>query len=84
MDQTVLFLALAACAGVQALFLTNHRYFLRGTIFSAVSGGGCLVAMEAFFPSLGLCVTAPTLLVSCVFGVPGCVFLLLIKLIYGV
>ena len=73
MDQTVLFLALAACAGVQALFLTNHRYFLRGTIFSAVSGGGCLLAMDA-----------PTLLVSCVFGVPGCVFLLLIKLICGV
>ena len=77
MDQTVLFLALAACAGVQALFLTNHRYFLRGTFFSALSGGGCLVAM-------GLCVTVPTLLVSCVFGVPGCVFLLLIKLICGV
>lgn len=84
MDQTVLFLALAACAGVQALFLTNHRYFLRGTIFSAVSGGGCLLAMEALFPSLGLCVTLPTLLVSCVFGIPGCVFLLLIKLICGV
>ena len=84
MDQTVLFLALAACAGVQALFLTNHRYFLRGTIVSAVSGGGCLLAMEALLPSLGLCVTAPTLLVSCVFGVPGCVFLLLIKLICGV
>ena len=59
MDQTVLFLALAACAGVQALFLTNHRYFLRGTIFSAVSGGGCLLAMEALLPSLGLSVTAP-------------------------
>ena len=51
MDQTVLFLALAACAGVQALFLTNHHYFLRGTIFSAVSGGGCLLAMEALLPS---------------------------------
>ena len=84
MDQTVLFLAMAACAGVQALFLTNHRYFLRGTFFSAVSGGGGLLAIEALLPSLGLCVTAPTLLVSCVFGVPGCVFLLLIKLICGV
>ena len=33
MDQTVLFLALAACAGVQALFLTNHRYFFAGNYF---------------------------------------------------
>ena len=84
MDQTILFLSLAACAGVQALFLFNHRYLLRGMLFSAVSGGGCLVVMELLFPSLGLAVTAPTLFVSCVFGIPGCIFLLLVKLICGI
>lgn len=48
MDQTVLFFILIACIIAQALFLLNHRYFLRGIIFSAVSGAGCLVLMQSF------------------------------------
>ena len=62
MDQTVLFFILIACIIAQALFLLNHRYFLRGIIFSAVSGAGCLVLMQSFFPFLGLAVTAPSLI----------------------
>lgn len=81
MDQTVLFFILIACIIAQALFLLNHRYFLRGIIFSAVSGAGCLVLMQSFFPFLGLAVTVPSLIISSAFGVPGCIFLLLLKLI---
>ena len=81
MDQTVLFFILIACIIAQALFLLNHRYFLRGIIFSAVSGAGCLVLMQSFFPFLGLAVTAPSLIISSAFGIPGCIFLLLLKLI---
>lgn len=81
MDQTVLFFILIACIIAQALFLLNHRYFLRGIIFSAVSGAGCLVLMQSFFPFLGLAVTVPSLIISSVFGIPGCIFLLLLKLI---
>ena len=42
MEQTILFcvLALALC---QTVFLLNHRYLLRGTIFSAATGVGCPV-----------------------------------------
>lgn len=81
MDQTVLFFILIACIIAQALFLLNHRYFLRGIIFSAVSGAGCLVLMQIFFPFLGLAVTVPSLIISSAFGIPGCIFLLLLKLI---
>lgn len=81
MDQTVLFFILIACIIAQALFLLNHRYFLRGIIFSAVSGAGCLVLMQSFFPFLGLAVTVPSLVISSAFGIPGCIFLLLLKLI---
>lgn len=81
MDQTVLFFILIACIIAQALFLLNHRYFLRGIIFSAVSGAGCLVLMKSFFPFLGLAVTVPSLIISSAFGIPGCIFLLLLKLI---
>ena len=81
MDQTVLFFILIACIIAQALFLLNHRYFLRGIIFSAVSGAGCLVLMQSFFPFLGLAVTVPNLIISSAFGIPGCIFLLLLKLI---
>lgn len=81
MDQTVLFFILVACIIAQALFLLNHRYFLRGIIFSAVSGAGCLVLMQSFFPFLGLAVTVPSLIISSAFGIPGCIFLLLLKLI---
>lgn len=81
MDQTVLFFILIACIIAQALFLLNHRYFLRGLIFSAVSGAGCLVLMQSFFPFLGLAVTVPSLIISSAFGIPGCIFLLLLKLI---
>ncbi|CDA75758.1 MAG: hypothetical protein ACLU86_11555 [Negativibacillus massiliensis] len=81
MDQTVLFFILIACIIAQALFLLNHRYFLRGIIFSAVSGAGCLVLMQSFFPFLGLAVTVPSLIISSAFGIPGCIFLLLLKLI---
>lgn len=81
MDQTVLFFILIACIIAQALFLLNHRYFLRGIIFSAVSGAGCLVLMQSFFPFLGLAVTLPSLIISSAFGIPGCIFLLLLKLI---
>lgn len=81
MDQTVLFFILIACIIAQAIFLLNHRYFLRGIIFSAVSGAGCLVLMQSFFPFLGLAVTAPSLIISSAFGIPGCIFLLLLKLI---
>lgn len=81
MDQTVLFFILIACIIAQALFLLNHRYFLRGIIFSAVSGAGCLVLMQSFFPFLGLTVTVPSLIISSAFGIPGCIFLLLLKLI---
>lgn len=80
MDQTVLFFILIACIIAQALFLLNHRYF-RGIIFSAVSGAGCLVLMQSFFPFLGLAVTAPSLMISVAFGIPGYIFLLLLKLI---
>lgn len=81
MDQTVLFFILIACIIAQALFLLNHRYFLRGIIFSAVSGAGCLVLMQSFFPFLGLAITVPSLIISSAFGIPGCIFLLLLKLI---
>lgn len=81
MDQTVLFFILIACIIAQALFLLNHRYFLRGIIFSAVSGAGCLVLMQSFFPFLGLAVTVPSPIISSAFGIPGCIFLLLLKLI---
>ena len=81
MDQTVLFFILIACIIAQALFLLNHRYFLRGIIFSAVSGAGCLVLMQSFFPFLGLAVTVPSLIIRSAFGIPGCIFLLLLKLI---
>lgn len=81
MDQTVLFFILIACIIAQALFLLNHRYFLRGIIFSAISGAGCLVLMQSFFPFLGLAVTVPSLIISSAFGIPGCIFLLLLKLI---
>lgn len=81
MDQTVLFFILIACIIAQALFLLNHRYFLRGIIFSAVSGAGCLVLIQSFFPFLGLAVTVPSLVISSAFGIPGCIFLLLLKLI---
>lgn len=81
MDQTVLFFILIACIIAQALFLLNHRYFLRGIIFSAISGAGCLVLMQSFFPFLGLAVTVPSLIISSTFGIPGCIFLLLLKLI---
>ena len=81
MDQTVLFFILIACIIAQALFLLNHRYFLRGIIFSAVSGAGCLVLMQSFFPFLGLAVTVPSLIISSAFGIPACIFLLLLKLI---
>ncbi|MCI6349122.1 MAG: hypothetical protein MR880_12675 [Negativibacillus massiliensis] len=81
MDQTVLFFILIACIIAQALFLLNHRYFLRGIIFSAVSGAGCLILMQSFFPFLGLAVTVPSLIISSAFGIPGCIFLLLLKLI---
>lgn len=81
MDQTVLFFILIACIIAQALFLLNHRYFLRGIIFSAVSGAGCLVLIQSFFPFLGLAVTVPSLIISSAFGIPGCIFLLLLKLI---
>lgn len=81
MDQTVLFFILIACIIAQALFLLNHRYFLRGIIFSVVSGAGCLVLMQSFFPFLGLTVTVPSLIISSAFGIPGCIFLLLLKLI---
>ena len=72
MEQTILFcvLALALC---QTVFLLNHRYLLRGAIFSAATGVGCLAA--------GLCFTTSGMAVSAVFGMPGCIFLLLIKLI---
>lgn len=83
MDQTILFLILIACVVVQAMFFVNHRYFVRGTLFSALSGAGCLAAIELFFPALGLAVSVPTLVVSVAFGIPGCIFLLLIKLICG-
>ena len=81
MDQTVLFFILIACIIAQALFLLNHRYFLRGIIFSAVSGAGCLILTQSFFPFLGLAVTVPSLIISSAFGIPGCIFLLLLKLI---
>ena len=81
MDLTVLFFILIACIIAQALFLLNHRYFLRGIIFSAVSGAGCLVLMQSFFPFLGLAITVPSLIISSAFGIPGCIFLLLLKLI---
>ena len=44
MEQTILFcvLALALC---QTVFLLNHRYLLRGTIFSAATGVGGLAAL---------------------------------------
>ena len=61
MDQTVLFLILIACVVVQAMFFVNHRYFLRGTLFSALTGAGCLAAIELFLPALGLTVCVPTL-----------------------
>lgn len=46
MEQTILFcvLALALC---QTVFLLNHRYLLRGTIFSAATGVGCLAACRS-------------------------------------
>lgn len=81
MDQTVLFFILIACIIAQVLFLLNHRYFLCGIIFSAVSGAGCLVLMQSVFPFLGLAVTVPSLIMSSAFGIPGCIFLLLLKLI---
>lgn len=81
MDQSILFFILIACVLVQAMFLLNHRYFLRGVLFSAVSGAGCLAVLHVFFPFLGLAVTVPSLIVSAAFGVPGCIFLLLVKLI---
>ena len=45
MEQTILFcvLALALC---QTVFLLNHRYLLRGAIFSAATGVGCLAALS--------------------------------------
>lgn len=81
MDQTILFFIIIACIVIQAIFLLNHRYFLRGILFSAVSGAGCLIALQTFFPALGLAVTTPSLIISSAFGVPGCIFLLLVKLI---
>ena len=54
MEQTILFcvLALALC---QTVFLLNHRYLLRGAIFSAATGVGCLAALSFLFPAAGLC-----------------------------
>lgn len=80
MEQNILFciIALALC---QTIFLLNHRCLLRGTIFSAVTGIGCLAALTAVFPAAGISLTASGMAVSAVFGIPGCIFLLLIKLI---
>ena len=45
MEQTILFciIALALC---QTIFLLNHRYLLRGMIFSAATGVGCLACFR--------------------------------------
>lgn len=83
MNQTILLAVIAACALVQAVFLFNHQYLVRGTLLSAVSGLGCLAVLQSCFPALGLAFTVPSLIISAVFGIPGCIFLLLIKLICG-
>ena len=83
MSQTILLTVIAVCALIQAIFLLNHRYLVRGTLLSAVSGLVCLVGLELWFPALGLAAAAPSCLISATFGIPGCIFLLLIKLICG-
>lgn len=83
MSQTILIAVIAVCALIQAIFLLNHQYLVRGTLLSAVSGLVCLVGLELCFPALGLAAAAPSCLISAVFGIPGCIFLLLIKLICG-
>lgn len=83
MSQTILLAVIAVCALIQAIFLLNHRYLVRGTLLSAVSGLVCLVGLELWFPALGLAAAAPSCLISATFGIPGCIFLLLIKLICG-
>lgn len=86
MYQTVLFLLLVLCAVVQAVFLMNRHFLIRGMLFSAVSGLLCLVAVGALGGKIGvfLPLTVPTAAVSGVLGVPGCIFLLFSKLICGV
>ena len=76
MEQTILFcvLALALC---QTVFLLNHRYLLRGAIFSAATGVGCLAALSFLFPAAGLPVWLSALSLEC----RAAIFLLLIKLI---
>ncbi len=83
MSQTILLAVIAVCALIQAIFLLNHQYLVRGTLLSAVSGLVCLVGLELWFPALGLAAAAPSCLISAAFGIPGCIFLLLIKLICG-
>ena len=83
MSQTILLAVIAVCALIQAIFLLNHQYLVRGTLLSAVSGLVCLVGLELWFPALGLAAAAPSCLISATFGIPGCIFLLLIKLICG-
>ena len=84
MDQTVLLLIIIGLAIVQGIFLINRRYLFRGIAMSAVSGTASLAAVALLFPELGLTLATPSLIISGLFGIPGCVFLLLIKLICGV
>lgn len=83
MNQTILLAIIAACVLVQAVFLLNHQYLVRGTLLSTVSGLSCLAVLALWFPALGLAVTIPSCIISAMFGIPGCIFLLLIKLICG-
>lgn len=84
MDQSVLFFSLVACIFIEILFLFNHRYLLKGCLFTAVSGIAGLAALQFLFPVIGLALTLPAMAVCTVFGIPGCIFLLLIRLICGI
>ena len=55
MSQTILLAVIAVCALIQAIFLLNHQYLVRGTLLSAVSGLVCLVGLELLLHALGEC-----------------------------
>lgn len=86
MDQTGIFLSILLCAGVQGVFLLNHRFLVRGMLFSMVTGICCLYIVNIVGSQIGFSMplTVPALAVSATMGVPGCIFLLFTKLICGV
>lgn len=81
--QTLFWWGLAALLALQLLFLLRRRYLLRGLCFTACSGIGGLYLLNLVGAGLHLSipVTAGTLGLTGVTGLPGCVLILFTKLI---